>query len=585
MKKRILTTLLATYAALLTGGCEVGDPGSALGNRAPTTAITSAPRNGGTTNHFLSLYWSGNDSDGEIAGFRMYIDGQLVAFTTRTDSAISFASPSTGELVSHTFKIQAVDDDGEADPNPPEVQFFTTNTAPSCIWSADNTVGPNANVGQGFRLIVEGQDGNRSGLWFAISVDDTESWTPWYADSVFLFCDLSLGGFPSDHIPLTNAGLTFGQHTFYARCRDSGFAISPMISRTVTVQPNRIPAMDDVITRYNSGSASDSLYPDGSIYHKVNAEMVVAFTATAQPYRGLIHSYRYRTSGGDWNDWMAIPELVMPDLPVGSYDFAFQARDMAGVLSDTATYSLRLIEQSLTDSVLVIDESRNGGGGPGAPSDAQVDEFYAAMVAGYNVRNLDMTERGNALVSPNDVKDIGLILWHADDRSEYLLDDNRRILSEYMQRGGRVIFSGWDILSALTTTAGEQYGDSDFEYRFMRAFSSARDPNANPNAVQEVSGFTGENGFPSVQIDPVKVLPSWDGSITRAWSFEPRGECTIIGRATTLSSDYFQNGAVVGYYYDLSFRVAMFGVPLYFCQQQQVEALFEVLMPRMLTGL
>jgi len=584
MKIKFLIASCIIVIAFLVG-CEVSEPGSELANVPPTTTITSAPRPGTTVNHYLELHWSGNDSDGEIAGFRMFVDGELVTYTTRTDTAISFSAPASGDSVSHTFRIQALDNSGDADPAPPEIQFYTTNTAPTCVWSGDNTVTPNGNVGTAFRLILESEDVNRSGMWYTISIDDSESWTQWSTDSIFLFCDTSLGGFPTDHVAISNSSLDAGSHTFYARCRDSGFAVSPIIARSVNVQEGRRPAMNEVVTRYNSGSASDSLYPDGSIYHKVNAEMVMAYTASAQPYRGLIHSYRYRNTEGNWQDWVFLPELILTDLDVGSYDFAFQARDMAGTLSDTVEYSLNIIQQHLSDSILIVDETRNGTGGPGSPSDVQVDDFYATMVAGYNVRTIDMTERGNALVSPQDVQSVGLILWHADDRTEYLMDDNRRILSEYMQRGGRVIFSGWDILSALTATAGEQYGDSDFEYRFFRAFSSARDPNANPLAVQEVTGFTGESGFPSVQIDASKVLPSWQGSINRSWTFEPRGECTIIGRATTRTPGYFQNNEVIGYYYDLSFRVAVFGVPLFFCQQQQVEAMFEVLMPRMMTGL
>lgn len=587
--KTIFNSLLLVSAALLLSSCEVSDPGSPIANRPPTTTITSAPQSGSTVNHYLTLRWSGNDGDGVIAGFNMYIDGALVAFTARTDSAISFDSPSTGQLVSHTFKIQAVDDDNEADPNAPEIQFFTSNVAPTCAFSSDNIVRPNSNVAPGFRIKLEADDGNRSGVWFSVSVDDTVNWSAWSTDSVFLFADLSLGDFPDGLVPLTNEELTEGVHTIYARCRDSGAAVSSTISLPVNVSFTHTPVMSDLLARYNHGTASDSLYPDGSIYRTNNAELVVAFEATAFSYRGVIHSYRYRQAESDWSLWIEQPELVLTDLPIGSYEYEFQARDVAGALSDTAAFYVNLIDQQLSDSMLIIDETRDFNGGPGTPTDGAVDSFYMALVEGYNAREIDLQKRfgqeNEYYLSPQDLEHIGLIIWQADDRNTFLMGDFRRILSEFMQRGGRVIFSGWDIMRAFTLSdTFATYSGSMFEYRYMRAFNATR-ASGNENLLAQATGFIGENGFPNVEVDSTKLLPFWHGAMPRAWIFDPRGECTPIGRLTTIDPNYFQNGEITAYYYDLSFRVAVFGVPLFFYKQPHVEALFDVLLPRMLLGL
>lgn len=586
---RNIKFLLLLCAVIIFSSCEVSDPGSPLANRPPTTTITSAPQNGSTVNHYLTLRWSGNDGDGEIAGFNMYIDGELVALTQRTDSSISFASPATGELVSHTFKIQAVDDDGAVDPDAPQIQFFTSNVAPTCAFSSDNTVRPNSNVAPGFRIKLEADDANRSGVWFAVSIDDTIDWSAWSTDSVFMFANLSLGDFPGGLVALSNAELTEGNHTIYARCRDSGSAISNTISLPVNVSFAHTPVMGELTARYNHGIASDSLYPDGSIYRTNNAELVVAFEASAFSYRGVVHSYRYRESEGAWSTWVEVPELVLTDLPIGIYEYEFQARDVAGALSDTAIFFANLVDQQLSDSILIIDETRDFNGGPGTPTDGAVDDFYAALVEGFEARAIDLQARYNQdtvyYVSAHDVENIGLIIWHADDRNTFQLGDFRRILSEFMQRGGRVIFSGWDIMRAFTPSDTlVEYSGSMFEYRYLRAFTAAR-ASGNENLVAQATGFIGENGFPNVEVDSTKLLPFWHGAMPRAWIFEPRGECTTIGRLTTIDPDYFQNGEVTAYYYDLSFRVAVFGVPLFFYKQPHVEALFDVLLPRMLLGL
>jgi len=586
MKTRIISVVFM-LAAFCVAGCNVSDPGSPIANRAPTTVITSAPGNGTTANHNLTLRWSGNDADGVVAGFNMFIDGAMVAFTLRTDSTISFSSPATGELVSHTFKVQAVDDDDAVDQNAPEIQFYTSNLPPTCIFSSDNIVGPNANVAPGFRLKLEADDPNRSGVWFTVSVDDTVNWSAWSTDSVYMFADLSLGSFPGGVNTLSNEELTAGEHVVYARCKDSGSAISPIVSRTVNVALDHIPLMGETTVRYNHGTASDSLYKDGSIYRVNNAQLAIAFEADAFSYRGVIHSYRYRQDEGAWSEWMELPELGFTDLPTGSYRFEFQARDVAGTLSDTSSYFVNLVSQSLTDSVLVVDETRNGNGTPTSPNDAQVDEFYESVLAGYKFRQVDMFDRSpGAYVSPYDLQNIGVIVWHADDRSEQLLDEQVRILVEFLRRGGRVVFSGWDIMSAFSVEDAEQvYTESEFESRYMRAFEAERDPGNNWQAVQECTGLNGENGFPNLSIDASKLLGFWNGALPRSWVFVPRGECTVIGRLTTRNGDYFQNDQIAAYYYDVTFRVAVFGVPLYYCVQEQVTDMLGTLMPVMLYDL
>ncbi|MBK6765860.1 MAG: hypothetical protein IPG71_05875 [bacterium] len=586
MKIRISSAFLL-LAVLFVAGCDVSDPGSPIANRPPTTVITSAPRNGSMVNHYLTLRWSGNDGDGVIAGFNMYIDGQMAAFTLRTDSSISFASPATGESVSHTFRIQAVDDDGEVDSNAPEIQFYTRNEAPTCFFSSDNIVAPNANVARGFKLKLEANDPNRSGVWFTMSVDDTVNWSDWSRDSVFMFADLSLGDFPAGVNTLSNEELTEGLHTIYARCKDSGSAISPVVSRAVNVGLNRVPVMGETTVRYNHGTASDSLYKDGSVYRVNNAQLTIAFEATAFAYRGVIHSFRYRQDEGEWSQWMLLPELGFTDLPTGSYSFDFQARDVAGSLSHTSSYFVNLVTQQLSDSVIVVDETRNGNGTLTSPSDAQVDTFYSSVLNGYRFRQIDMSARSpGAYVSPYDLQNIGVIIWHADDRSEQMLDNQTRILVEFLRRGGRVVFSGWDIMNAFSVDDATQlYTDSDFESRYLRAFEAKRDPSNNWLAVQQGTGTIGENGFPSLTIDQSKILSNWQGALPRTWVFDQHGECTVIGRLTTRDPDYFQNGLVAAYLYDVTFRVAVFGVPLYYCMQPQVADMFGTLMPVMLYGL
>jgi hypothetical protein len=79
-------------------------------------------------------------------------------------------------------------------------------------------------------------------------------------------------------------------------------------------------------------------------------------------------------------------------------------------------------------------------------------------------------------------------------------------------------------------------------------------------------------------------LPSHRGVLQTCWSFQPRGECIVLGNLIT-TSPLPATGHAAAYLYDLSFRVCVFGVPLYYCHNDQVTQLMDAIMPHMIEGL
>jgi hypothetical protein len=74
--------------------------------------------------------------------------------------------------------------------------------------------------------------------------------------------------------------------------------------------------------------------------------------------------------------------------------------------------------------------------------------------------------------------------------------------------------------------------------------------------------------------------------IDRTWAFLQRGECTVTGTLEVSNPDENPlSGKTAAFYYDQSFRVAVFGVPLYFFKQDETEAMMSLLLDRMMTGL
>jgi hypothetical protein len=225
------------------------------------------------------------------------------------------------------------------------------------------------------------------------------------------------------------------------------------------------------------------------------------------------------------------------------------------------------VRQNLTRNIVIVDETRNGAGVPGSPNDTDVDVFYDTLFTGLNVTHVDYTTQG--YVSPLNLKDAGVVMWHADDRAEFRLADNTRILTEFLDRGGRLILSGWDLMSPFSNSADSvNFSTSSFSYVTLHSRYAVR------NTPRTGTGFSGYNNYPGCQVDSSKVPASWAGTIDKLWTFWPRGEEVVIGRLTTSNPGNPLASRPAAYIYDLSFRVAVFGVPLYFCYTDQVYNLF-----------
>jgi hypothetical protein len=184
-------------------------------------------------------------------------------------------------------------------------------------------------------------------------------------------------------------------------------------------------------------------------------------------------------------------------------------------------------------------------------------------------------------VSPYDLRNAGVIVWHADDQANLQLDDNTRILGDFLDRGGRLVISGWDVLGAWSGTADSiLFSSTSFGRKYLRLYEGRR------NAARTTLGFDGSGEFPGCRIDSLKLPVSFHGTLLKCWTFQPSGECLIMGRlavSDSLTSRYY--GRPAAYLYYQSFRVATFGVPLYFCVESEVRTLMGVLMPWMLQGL
>lgn len=605
-RKNLLNVALMLMAFLLVWGCDPSDPGSPVSNQAPETRIVVAPLEDAHHDHYVSpsimfrVRWFGHDVDGEVAGYYLQVDDDPEVWIVRGDSAIAFTAsepdpdnPGMAIPAEHTVKASAVDNEGLRDPTPATRTFTATNYVPEISgFIADFP--DSAAVGPGIYFAIEWEDMNPSGMESRVSVDG-QPVSEWDTRMEFQFCDLQ----DPTIIETLEEGIVYpvdvlhlspGPHTLSVQIRDKGGAVSEPLMRQVTAGDNFVPALESISSVYGASA----YYPDGSIFYRSNTVTSFTMNGSASDYFGEIHSYRYRcryqeipdnpadSAWGEWAEWSDWGEASfdMENLDIGEYHFQAQCRDWANFESGVMDYILSVVEPKFdSQTLLIIDETRDGNGRVGSPNDLQCDTFYRNVLGvdtttwetpgGWQVSELDYrSHRINdaSYVSARDVFNKRIIIWHTDDKSEFNLADNTRILSEFLDRGGRLIISGWDVLNPFGE--GEEITfSSGFAYQYLRLAASTRN---NSRAFIGMTGFP-DLGYPDLSLDRDKVPSSWDG-LDKCWLITPRHRTDPVGgwNGFDENPDFEgENCAVRNFTVVNPWRTIILGFPLYFMQNDQ----------------
>jgi len=306
-------------------------------------------------------------------------------------------------------------------------------------------------VGQGISFSVEWDDPNISGAFFRVTVDGVPV-SDWSERMSFQFCNVGdpsiLSGIDTDvTVPIDFELLPVGDHAIGVEIIDWGGATGTTYTRNVTVIDDISPELVTIESIYGTRD----YYPDGSTFYRTNTTTFFTLVGDASDYFGAIHSFRYhyqsRAIGGDddswsefsdWSDWTGAT-FDRHDLPPGEYQFEAECRDWTGVQSAITTYVLSIVVPDFdAKTILIVDETRDGNGNPGSPDDEQVDMFYREIIGvdadgmtpdGWKVSELDYgvprpDANGTSYVSPLDVYNKRVIVWHGDDKSEVLIADS-----------------------------------------------------------------------------------------------------------------------------------------------------------------
>jgi hypothetical protein len=233
---------------------------------------------------------------------------------------------------------------------------------------------------------------------------------------------------------------------------------------------------------------------------------------------------------------------------------------------------------TLDHGILLVDETRNGTGQPGNPSDAQVDDFYHAMLSGFGYTDWDASELGVPLAG--DIGPYSTIAWHGDDYSQQQLLPALEGIANYLAHGGKLWLVGWKPVLALVGTG--QYPFTFLPGQF--AYDCLRITAGFNQSWFDFEGAAGFSGYPDVSVDSTKLYPSAHGRLPYVDAFAVLDADTVL-RFNSFSNDSFagkpvgirrleghdRNARHFGSCPDGAGSLVLFGFPFYYMKDAEAR--------------
>jgi hypothetical protein len=219
---------------------------------------------------------------------------------------------------------------------------------------------------------------------------------------------------------------------------------------------------------------------------------------------------------------------------------------------------------TLDHGVLLVDETRNGNGQPGSPSDAQVDDFYHAMLHGFSYTDWDVADLGTPMAG--DVGPYSTIVWHGDDYSQQQLSPALTGIANYLAYGGKLWLIGWK--PVLAAAGSGQYPFTFAPGQFARDYLHITAGYDQP--WFDFPGATGYSGYPDVSVDSAKIFASAHGRLPYVDAFAVLDADTIL-RFSSFSGDSFQGKPVGIRWLGTQTKMVFFGFPFYFMKEAEAR--------------
>ncbi len=231
------------------------------------------------------------------------------------------------------------------------------------------------------------------------------------------------------------------------------------------------------------------------------------------------------------------------------------------------------------NGIIIIDGTLDGSGGPLQPTDDQVDDYYDMILAGFNIGGQwDVVDSNSAGLRFSDahLAPFSVAVLHCDRLNAQLQQDTTA-LRKYLDNGGRLFLSGWNLSYALAGNTSDftVFPPGSFFREYLKVDSLGVSEVSNQDFVSAPSLMP--SIYPDLVIDSAKV-PIFDHRLLKMEAFlaplvdEPLTEPLYIYESS-MGDEFRLHGEPVALrYLDADLQLVVFDVPLFFILQEPATA-------------
>lgn len=266
----------------------------------------------------VTVYWRASDANGQAEYYRYWVDaGAETTFTFDTSARIRLQFDQ--QVATHTFYVEARDNQGDWDPTPASIAINITDVRDISAFNPETapiTVPPNgALTSRGVIFVINGNDIDGSVLNFQWAVDDTANWH-------IAAPTLILSNSSTLELGLTPDVLTIGPHTIFVRSVDNfGNVDESPLSMSIDARDGFAPELA-LSVRNDESFVVPFTTPTMD-------SMQINLTTTVDFYYGAIRDYFIYTSTG-FAETTTSDVVTLTNLIGGNYWIKVVANDIGG---------------------------------------------------------------------------------------------------------------------------------------------------------------------------------------------------------------------------------------------------------------
>ncbi|MBU1680351.1 MAG: M20/M25/M40 family metallo-hydrolase [Bacteroidetes bacterium] len=260
---------------------------------------------------------------------------------------------------------------------------------------------------------------------------------------------------------------------------------------------------------------------------------------------------------------------------VGKYSF-YKITAVDSLLNESLfSLEVKSLPFTFTDGMLVIDETSDGSGALGKPTDKEVDDYFDEVLKKFKHTNYDLVEMNG--ISVNDLGAYSTLIWHGNDINNMTAAKNfKEALSVYLAAGGNFIYAGYIPTKAfdLNNTYPIEYNEGDFIYDYLKIAKAEKFPGS-----RFIAALSNNSLYNTIRIDTTKVSSNTFYHLANIEAlYASKEAANIYIFESEFDSSTIQGsmkGMPVGVQYNgRDYKSLVLSFPLYFMEKESVAEFF-----------